>query len=110
MTAALLKKYNAARNALADARRIDEVKDIRDKAMALELYAYQARDGQLAADATEIKMRATRRVGELMSELREGGQLAKGGDKGGRKPKAGVRRTPANRPATLAEQFVDKAL
>ena len=29
--------------------------------------------------------------------------LARGGDKGGRKPIAGVRKTPANAPATLSE-------
>jgi N6-adenosine-specific RNA methylase IME4 len=36
--------------------------------------------------------------------------LAKGGDKGGRKGKAGLRKNPANAPATLAQAGIDKNL
>ena len=57
--------------------RIDEVKDIRDNAHAMRVYAFQAHDGQLASDATDIKQWATRRLGELMEEMRKAGSLAK---------------------------------
>src|SRR5438093_11388076 len=72
-------RYIAAKQALAEVRRIDEVKDLRDQALAIEVYAFQAKDGELAADAIEIRKRAERRIGELMAERRAADKLDKGG-------------------------------
>ena len=105
-----LMKYDIGCRAVAEALRIDEVKDLHDKAIAMSVYAKQARDGKLIADATAIRKRAERRLGELMEEDRKAGKLAKGGDKNGRKGKAGLRKNPANAPPTLSEQGIDKNL
>lgn len=74
-----LIRYEAARTALAECQAVDEVKDIRDKALAMEAYARQAKDTNLMQMAAEIKVRAERRLGEMLREQKETVGLNPGG-------------------------------
>jgi protein gp37 len=105
-----LIKYDAACRAIAEARRVDEVKRIRDVSIAMKAYARQANNREMEANAVEIRLRATRRMDQMRQGQKATIGLAKGGDLGGRRSKAGVRKTPANAPATLAEAGIDKNL
>ena len=64
-----LAKYDAMCRAIAEAHAVDEVKDIRDKAQAIEIYSRQARNFDNEVRAIEIRIRAERRVGELLAEM-----------------------------------------
>src|SRR5258708_6349592 len=88
-TGTQLARYDAACRALAEAKTVDEVKDIRDQAMAMRLYAKQAKNRQLESDAFEIRLRAEARVGEMMAAQKETVGFSEGG-----RPKTGLPEKP----------------
>lgn len=96
-----LIRYEAAKQALAEYRTVDDVKDFRDKAIAIKAYAKQAKDKALECDAAEARLRSERRLGELIEEMPKA--------KNQHKKSAGIKDIPAETP-TLAEQGIDKNL
>jgi phage N-6-adenine-methyltransferase len=102
-----LARYDAALHALAEAHRVDEVKDIRDKAAAMRAYARQAKDKQLISHATEIMMRAERKAGELLTKMEKNkgarGQLHGRNGSGGR-----TRLPPEDTSPKLADLGINK--
>ena len=69
--------YDAMILAIDQCYKIDEVKDIRDKALALEEYARQACNLQAERKAAEIRIRAERKAGQLLAEI----ERSRGGDR-----------------------------
>ena len=75
-----LVKYEEARRALAEARTLPEIKSFRDKAEAMRAYAKQAGDRETAFWAAELKLRAERKGGEMLTEMAVSGERAGPGD------------------------------
>ena len=65
-----LAHFRKAKRELALVTRIDEVKEIRDKAEALRVYSQRAGESlEMQNNCAEIKIRAERRAGELLQEI-----------------------------------------
>jgi hypothetical protein len=64
-----LVKYDAMCRAIAEAYEVDEVKELRNKAIAFETYARQAKNVEAERQACEIRLRAERRCGQLLKEM-----------------------------------------
>lgn len=60
-----------AHRALAEAKSIDEVKDLRDKAIAVKAYAKKAQlSHEILLDAATIKLGAERKLGQMLAKLK----------------------------------------
>lgn len=97
-----LVRYEAARQAIAEYKSVDEVKDFRDKALAIEAYAKQANDYELERDAAIARVRAERRCGELLAEMHK----AKGTDYGGTGHDTRAARASYSPPRTLSDMGI----
>jgi hypothetical protein len=99
-----LQSFERAKAALAACRCVDEAKTIRDKSAGMAAYARMAADHSLEADALEIRMRATRRIDELVKA-----QDATVGLNCGNL-RRGLENNPRDDRPTLGSQGIDKNL
>ena len=102
-----LIKYEAACRAIAECKAIDEVKGLADKAAAMQAYGRMAKDRTLEVDAAEIRIRAERRLGEMLAAQKADGGLD---------PAASLKRGSVvvthdhGKPATLSDAGISKDL
>jgi hypothetical protein len=103
-TSTSLVQYDAARHALAECVRIDEVKKIHNEFAAVAEYARRAKDTQLIRHATRIRWLAETRLGELLAKQKNKG-AAGGGKKDGSR---GHVLQPRDKTPTLAQLNITK--
>jgi hypothetical protein len=104
---AALKAMSAA---LAEAKKGNDVKHIKDEAELIRLYAQKAKNRKLEAEALELRHRAERKLGEIMEAQKTSSEgWNKGGGPG--RGKTGVTRTlDLSDAPTLKEAGIDKNL
>lgn len=102
----MLAAYGRARQALLQARSVEETLAVQAELEHIKLYARQIQDRELLADATELQLRAERQLGSLLVKARQAGELRESGARGRAKGMA----DNSARPATLAEIGVDRKL
>ncbi len=77
----LIPGYFQAREMLKNATRFEEVQKIRHTAAGFAAFAIQARDTEMLALADELKLRASRRAGEMLDQARKAGDVARPGNR-----------------------------
>jgi N6-adenosine-specific RNA methylase IME4 len=110
MTTAL-SHYDVACHALAEAKDLTEVKSIADKATGLKEYARRAKNRQLEINAAELRIRAERRLGQMMDDLGlKPGKPKRNGSLNNPLPLFGLPRCDEPAKPTLARMGTDKNL
>lgn len=90
-SSAALVRYDAMCRAIGEAYKVDEVKQIRDKTLALEAYFRQAKNTDAERKACEIRLRAERKAGELLRGMEKAKGAAREGV--GKRGSSGVPRS-----------------
>jgi hypothetical protein len=103
-----LVRYDAMCRAIEEAHAVDEVKDIRDRAAALEQYQRQAHNIDAERNCCLIRLRAERKVGQLLKEMADRGERESRGRRDQTSQAAtltdlGISRTQSSRWQGLAE-------
>ncbi len=70
-------KYDAMCKAITSCYRVDEVKEIRSRARALEVYAKQGKNHAAEQRAREVRIRAERQAGKLLIAMERSGERQK---------------------------------
>lgn len=114
-TAKLPGAYERAKASLENCAHVDECADWANKAEAIASYARQSRDESLLQTATRIKARATRRCGELLSQIKPahgagGGRPSKDPKLRGGRPPDVITRAAAAKQAGLSPDRRKQAL
>jgi N6-adenosine-specific RNA methylase IME4 len=104
-----LAKYEAACSALAEAAAVDEVKNVLNLAAALRAYARQAKNRDAEINAARIRVRAIKRLGEMIAEQKATVGLAKGGQPY-QEASTCTDAEQVERPLTLEEAGIDRKL
>jgi hypothetical protein len=99
-----LSHYDTACRALADAKDLSEVKDIADKAVAIKEYARRAKDRDMEVNAAELRIRAERRLGEMLIEIKQATGLSSG------QLRRGSKSEPRDEKPRLDDIGIDKKL
>lgn len=74
--AAVAPSYERIRVAMAECSRIDEVANLADQAVAAQAYFRQSQDTENEIEASRIRVRAERRLGEILKAMAANGERA----------------------------------
>lgn len=94
-----LIRYEQAKKALAELVEVDEVREIMDRAVAVQAYARMAEDRELETRGAEVRLRAQRRLGQLMDDMPKATNR--------HKTPSGLKNNPVE---TLADKGINKNL
>ena len=73
-----IQKLSFARNALSEAKNLQEIKQIKDIAVATKAYIIAKGLGiEMKNEASEVEIRAIREMGKLLKQKQEAGEVAK---------------------------------
>jgi hypothetical protein len=72
--AAIAPDYEAMRQAIAKCEKVDEIAQLADVAVAAQAYYRQSRDVENEIGASRVRVRAERRLGEVLKRMREMGE------------------------------------
>lgn len=97
--ASVAPSYERRRLAIAECSRVDEVANLADQAVAAQAYFRQSQDLDNEIEASRIRVRAERRLGQILKEMAASGERA---------TKQGtLKQAPMSRGATSAPTLAD---
>jgi hypothetical protein len=71
--------YEAMRSAIAVCEKVDEIANLADQAVAAQAYFRQSQDVENEMGCSRMRLRAERRLGEILKRMAETGERSAGG-------------------------------